>query len=207
MRENKMKLKILAAGIAMAVAAPLAMAGTTDGFYVGAGVGFYNTDLTLKGGGASLSFGDDEHDAGLDVFAGYKWNFGAGSVSAELSYTDSYGKMATWSGGGESLSGKLKGKEAISILPGYQLSKDTTAFMRIGYAKAKGELTVAGTFNDTGSMNFNGILWGFGIEHALSPNLALRAEYKALDNMSETQNGATSEPRATGGNIALRYAF
>lgn len=202
-----MKLKVLVVGIAMAVAAPLAVAGTTDGPYVGVGIGFYNTDLTLTGGGASLSFGDDKHDAGLDIFAGYKWNFGAGSVSAELSYTDSYGKMATWSGAGESLSGKLKGGEAISILPGYQLSKDTTAFMRIGYAKVKGEVTVAGTFNGTSSMNFNGTLYGFGIDHALSPNLALRAEYKVLDNMSKASGGTTYDPRATGANIALRYAF
>jgi len=202
-----MKLKVLVAGIAMAVAAPLAMADTAAGPYVGAGVGFYNTDLTVKSGANRLSFGDDEHDAGLDIFAGYKWNFGAGSVSAELSYTDTYGKMATWSGGGESISGKLKGKEAISILPGYQLSKDTTAFMRIGYAKIKGEITVAGTVNGTGSMNFNGTLYGFGIDHALSPKLALRAEYKVLDNMSEAESGVTYEPRATGVNIALRYAF
>lgn len=202
-----MKLKLLAAGIALAAATPLAMADTTAGPYVGAGVGFYNTDLTVKGGGASLSFGDDKHDAGIDIFAGYKWNFGAGSVSAELSYTDTYGKMATWTGGGENLSGKLKNGSAISILPGYQLSKDTTAFMRIGYTEVKGEATVSGTFNGTSSMDFKGILWGFGVEHALSSNLALRAEYKALDDMSETSGGATYEPRATGANIALRYAF
>lgn len=202
-----MKLKVLVVGIAMAMAAPLAIADTSNGFYVGAGVGFYNTDLTLKDVGASLSFGDDKHDASLDVFAGYKWNFGAGSVSAELSYTDSYGKMATWSGGGESLSGKLKDSVAISILPGYQLTKDTTAFMRIGYAEVKGEATVAGTFNGTSSMDFDGILWGFGIDHALSSNLAIRAEYKGLDDMSETSGGVTYEPRATGANIALRYAF
>jgi len=200
-----MKLKALVAGIAMVMATPLAMADTTNGFYVGAGVGFYNTDLTLKGGGASLSFGDDEHDAGLDVFAGYKWNFGAGSVSAELSYTDSYGELATWSDGVDSLSGELEEGLAISILPGYQLSKDTTAFIRIGYAEAKGSVT--GTFIPTTSMDFNGILWGFGVDHALSSNLALRAEYKALDDMSEASGGATLEPRATGANIALRYAF
>lgn len=202
-----MKLKTLAAVVALTMVAPLAMADTTAGPYVGAGVGFYNSNLTVKSGGASLSFGDDQHDAGIDVFAGYKWNFDTASVGAELSYTDSYGKLATWTGGGESISGKLKGKEALSIIPGYKLTKDTTVFVRIGYAKAKGEMTVAGTVNGTASKNFNGTLYGFGIDHALSSNLALRAEYRVLDNMSETVSGATYEPYAAGANIALRYAF
>lgn len=202
-----MKLKFLAAGIAMAVATPLAMADTTAGPYAGAGVGFYNSNATIKNGGASLTFGDDKHDTGLDVFVGYKWNFDTVNVSAELSYTDSYGKFATWSGGGESISGKLKGKEAISILPGYKLNKDTTAFVRIGYAKAKGEITLAGTVNGTGTLDFNGILYGFGIDHALTNNLALRAEYRVLDNMSEVSGATTYEPYGTGANIALRYAF
>lgn len=202
-----MKLKLLVVGIALAVVAPLAMADTTNGPYAGIGIGFYNTDLTVKTAAASLSFGDDKHDAGLDIFAGYKWNFGAGSVSAELSYTDSYGKLATWSGAGETISGKLDGAEAISVIPGYQLSKDTTAFMRIGYAKAKGTMTLTGTVNGTASMNFSGAMYGFGLEHALSPNLALRAEYKVLDNFSSASGAVTYKPRATGANVALRYAF
>lgn len=202
-----MKLKLLAAGIALAAATPLAMADTTAGPYAGVGVGFYNSNVTIKPSGASFTFGDDKHDAGADVFVGYKWNFDTVNVSAELSYTDSYGKFATWSGGGESISGKLKGKEAFSILPGYKLNKDTTAFVRIGYAKAKGEMTVAGTVNGTATKDFNGTLYGFGIDHALSSNLALRAEYRVLDNMSESVSGVAYEPYGTGANIALRYAF
>jgi outer membrane immunogenic protein len=206
-KNNRMKLNILIATISSCAFTPLAIADTTSGPYIGLGAGFYNTNLTAKNGAVVIHFGDDKLDAGLDIFAGYKWNSGAGSVSVELGYVDNYGKLGTFSGGTDTLRGEMEGGASISILPGYQLSKDTMIFARLGYAHAKGTMTIAGTLTGTSSLKFKDWMYGFGIEHALSPKFAIRAEYKVLDNMSKLNGTTTLEPRATGGNLALKYAF
>ncbi len=202
-----MKLKKLAAIIVLATVSPLTLASTADGPYVGLGMGFYNGDTTVKAGAASLTFGSDKHEVGGDVFAGYKWNLGGGSMATEVSYGSNYGKVTAASYGGEAATTQLKNGVAVSILPGYALSKETTAFVRIGYVRVKGEANVSGTVNSSTSENFNGVMYGVGIDHAVSQNVALRAEYKVLDNLSKTVNGVTWEPRGTGLNFAIRYAF
>ena len=85
-----------------------------------------------------MAFGNDKLDFGVNVFGGYKWNMSAGSVAAELSYNSNVGKLATWSGGGQTISGKLDNAWAVSVLPGYNFTKDTTGFIRLGYARVKG---------------------------------------------------------------------
>ena len=134
-----MILKILAVIVALVTVSPLAMASTADGPYVGLGMGFYNTDLKVTSGVTKVVFGDDKHDVGADVFAGYKWNMGTGSISTEASYTSSYGKATNVALGANTLSSELKNGMAISVLPGYALSKETTAFVRVGYTRVKGE--------------------------------------------------------------------
>ena len=202
-----MKLKILAVIVALVTVSPLAMASTADGPYVGLGMGFYNTDLKVTSGVTKVVFGDDKHDVGADVFAGYKWNMGTGSISTEASYTSSYGKATNVALGANTLSSELKNGMAISVLPGYALSKETTAFVRAGYTRVKGELTIAGTVAGHASENFNGAIYGFGVDHSVSQNVALRAEYRVLDNLSKTVSGVEYAPRATGVTLAIRYAF
>ncbi len=202
-----MILKILAVIVALVTVSPLAMASTADGPYVGLGMGFYNTDLKVTSGVTKVVFGDDKHDVGADVFAGYKWNMGTGSISTEASYTSSYGKATNVALGANTLSSELKNGMAISVLPGYALSKETTAFVRVGYTRVKGELTIAGTVSGSASENFNGAIYGFGVDHSVSQNVALRAEYRVLDNLSKTVSGVEYAPRATGVTLAIRYAF
>ena len=188
-----------------------AFAGTSEGPYIGVGIGAYREDLTVSGGG---TFGSDKFDVGASIFGGYRWNMGAGSVAAELSHNSNAGELgtssiATTSGDGV-LDGKLENNWAISVLPGYNFTKDTTGFIRIGYTQAKGTVTVNGTTTIAGSEShtFKGPIWGFGVDQAFTPNLAGRIEYQFLDLKSWADDaGISFEPRATGINLSLRFAF
>ena len=65
----KKSVGILSVGAIFCIAATGACADTTEGPYVGLGVGMYQTDVTLSGVGGSISAGDTSHDFGADVFA------------------------------------------------------------------------------------------------------------------------------------------
>lgn len=200
----KKSVGILSVGAIFCIAATGACADTTEGPYVGLGVGMYQTDVTLSAGSAGLTGGDTSHDFGGDVFAGYKWNLGVGAIAIELGYVDSYGKVTDWTGTGNTLSAKITQSQELSLLPSYNLSKDTSAYVRIGYASAKGTETLNGS---SASKTFNGMVWGVGVDHSVAKNVALRGEYKVLDLSSDTVGTASVKPRATGLNVALRFAF
>ena len=200
----KKSVGILSVGAILCIAATGACADTTEGPYVGLGVGMYQTDVTLSGAGASFSAGDTSHDFGADVFAGYKWNMGVGGIAIEVGYTDSYGKVTDWTGAGNTLGAKITESKEIAVLPSYNLGKDTAAYIRLGYASAKGTETLnAASFSKT----FTGFVWGLGVDHSVAKNVALRAEYKVLDLSSDTTGTVSFKPRAAGLNIGLRYAF
>ena len=200
----KKSVGILSVGAILCIAATGACADTTEGPYVGLGVGMYQTDVTFSGVGGSISAGDTSHDFGADVFAGYKWNMGVGGIAIEVGYTDSYGKVTDWTPAGDTLSAKITESKEIAVLPSYNLGKDTAAYIRLGYASAKGTETInAASFSKT----FTGFVWGLGVDHSVAKNVALRAEYKVLDLSSDTTGTVSFKPRAAGLNIGLRYAF
>ena len=203
---NRIKSGAVAAAVLMALTTN-AFAGTSEGPYVGAGIGGYSGDTTATAPGVSITFGNDKLDWGANVFGGYKWNMGTGSVAAELSYNSNVGKLATWTLGTQSIDGKLDNAWSVSVLPGYNFTKDTTGYMRIGYVQAKGASTMTGTIAQSFSETFKGTVWGFGIDQAVTPNLAARIEYQVLDFSSKTTGTETDKPRATGMNMSLRYAF
>ena len=203
---NKIKLGAVAAAVLMALTTS-AFAGTSEGPYVGAGISAYSGDATVSAPGVSITFGNDKLDVGANVFGGYKWNMGTGSVAAELSYNSNVGKLANLTGAGQTIDGKLDNNWAISVLPGYNFTKDTTGYFRLGYAQVKGTLNLTGTITGSGNHTFNGTVWGFGVDQAVTPNLAARLEYQVLDMSSWTSGGTSVKPRATGMNLSLRYGF
>ncbi len=212
--KNKNFVTVVSAAIAFVGLTSAAQADSTAGPYIGAGVGLYQTDVTIKGGDVSVTAGDTGHDSGLDVFAGYKWNLGAGGVAVEVGYTDSYGKTTDLTVGTVAANAKITASTEIAVLPSFNLSKDTAAYVRLGYASAKGEASSSGgvisntTFTSGSSTKtFTGMVYGLGVDHSLSKNIALRAEYKVVDLSEEKVNNIRYQPRAVGLNVGLRYAF
>jgi len=205
---NKMKLKLIAAAL-MALSTS-AFAGTSDGPYVGIGIGFYNAGLKDSFPGGSETFGSTSVDTSGNIFAGYNWNLGAGSVALEASYNSNVGKLDSFNGNDVF---KLDNSWQISVLPGYNFSKDTEGYVRLGWTQAKGTWgsafipVIANTTH-----TFNGGVFGLGVDQAVTPNLALRLEWQYLYLSSSTisYSGFGSldwSPRSTGVDFSLRYAF
>jgi opacity protein-like surface antigen len=192
-----------------------AKADTDQGAYIGVGIGLYQTDLNFKATNVDFSLGDTKHDGGADVFVGYKLKFGensAGHLGIELGYNGSYGKLSTWTVGTGTINGKLENSKEISVLPGFSFTKETSGFVRLGYAQTKATLTLGATINgvaysQSDSQNFSGPVWGIGVDHSVSKNVGLRGEYKVADFKERSFNTVTYTPRAAGVNLALRYAF
>lgn len=196
----------------MAVAAAtLSMTAVTanafDGMYVGGGLALTKVSLKVSGDGAMDNWGDDKHDAGLNLFAGYGASFGQFYLAGELGYQTSYGEAdfgsVTFGEETYTLTGKLKNGWTASVLPGFKLGKDTLAFARLGYAQSKGELTFAG---ESESHNLKGAIYGIGVKHAFTPNLAGVLEYQVV-NLKKTVDEVKFEPSSNGVVLRIQYRF
>lgn len=179
----------------------------SGGAYVGGGIGLYNGSIKISNAGAYMNLGTSSTDAGLNLYGGYKFIMGKGSIAGEVSYNSGIGKDASINVPGvPSIVATLKMTDnySVSVMPGYNLTQDTTSYLRLGYTRAKGEMT----YPTPGSHTFNGYVVGFGVDQAVSPNLSARLEYRMLDFSSYTDTGATtSKPRASGMDLTVRYAF
>ena len=204
---NKMKLGLIAAAL-MALTTS-AFADTSTGPYVGIGIGGYEgTNKLTASGLGSVTLGSSSLDFSGNVFGGYNWNFGAGSVAGEVSYNSNVGKLDQISDGTSSFDGKLEQNWQVSILPGYNFTKSTEGYVRLGWTQAKGNISgnvggVPGSFDHT----FNGWVVGLGVDEAVTPNVAVRLEWQYLNFSSFNESGSEWEPRSTGVNLSLRYGF
>ncbi|MDP2265051.1 MAG: outer membrane beta-barrel protein [Thiobacillus sp.] len=201
---NIKKTVMAVAAAALGMTAVTANASALDGMYVGGGLALNKMSLKLSGDGAMANLGDDKHDAALNLFAGYGASFGQFYLAGELGYQTSYGKADFGSIDGETVTGKLKNGWTASVLPGFKLGKSTLAFARLGYAQSKGELTFAG--ESSGSEKFKGTIYGIGVKHAFTPNLAGVLEYQSV-NLKKTFEDAKVEPSSNGVVLGIQYGF
>ena len=195
------KLMVMAAGL---LVAGVASADAINGPYVGAGLSLNKVALEVSEAGYSGNFGDKDHDAGLNLSVGYGASFGQGYLAGELSYQNSYGKSDFFSDGTDTLSGKVKNGWAISILPGYKLSKDTLGFVRLGYVEAKFEAAAVG---ESRSENFSGTVYGIGVKHAFSKNVAAVLEYQSVVFSGKTIDGTNFKPTSNGVMFGIQAGF
>lgn len=194
--------------VAISMTAVTASANALDGAYVGAGLALSKVSLKISGDGASLNLGDDSHDAGLNLSAGYGTSFGQFYLAGELGYQTSLGEsdFGSIETGGSPLTvaGKLKNGWTASVLPGFKLSKGTMAFARLGYVQAKGELSFDG---ESESKNFKGAVYGIGVKHAFTPNIAAVLEYQSVVFSKKTIDGGDFKPSSNGVVLGIQYGF
>lgn len=200
---NIKKTVMAVAAATLGMTAVTANASAFDGMYVGGGLALNTVSLKLSGDGAMVNLGDDKHDAGLNLFVGYGASFGQFYLAGELGYQTSYGKADFGLINDVTITGKLKNGWTASVLPGFKLGKDTLAFARLGFAQSKGELTVAGVSE---SHKFRGTIYGIGVKHAFTPNLAGVLEYQSV-NLKRTIEGVRFEPRSNGVVLGIQYRF
>lgn len=201
---NTKKIILAVAAVAVGLTAGTASADALNGPYVGAGLALNKVAMELSGAGLGMNLGDKDHDAGLNLSAGYGASFGQAYLAGELSYQNSYGKADFISVGGDALTGKLENGWAISVLPGYKLGKDTLAFARLGYVEAKLELAAVG---ESESRNFTGTVYGIGVKHAITPTIAAVLEYQSVVFSGKTIDGVNFKPTSNGVMLGIQAGF
>ena len=103
---------------------------------------------------------------------------------------------------------------AVSLEPGYYLSKHGLGYLKIGYASGQSSITT-----DTSSRDFgrqSGVLFGFGFKHGLNaahPNVFWGLEAYQINFSSKTTTDSstgvqwTSKPTLLFGKVNLGYMF
>lgn len=194
-----MKLKVLVVGIAMAVAAPLAMA---EGFYGAFDLGQSKAKGFCDTGGANLvalgvtSLTCDDKDTAYRISLGYQIN---NNFSVEGSYLDA-GKVAasiagTYLATPYTASASIEDTEfqfvAIGSIP---VAENFSLFGKAGVTmwdvKASAAATVAavsaaGSVSSTG----NDFLWGIGAKYDINKTIAMRGQFESRKVGDEATTG------------------
>ena len=170
------------------MAAPLAMADDSAGWYAGANYGVTEATIDdaritsglLGSGLTATSIEDNDRDRGYKVFGGYQYNK---YLSVEAGYFDlgQFGFVANTNPAG-TLSGDIKVRginlDAVGTLP---ITEKFSAFGRLGvtYADTNGAFAGTGAVNvldPSPSARDTNLKVGLGVQYAFTEALSLRAE-------------------------------
>jgi len=170
------------------MAAPLAMADDSAGWYAGANIGqtlaTIDNDRISSGllgsGLTATSIADDDRDRGYKIFGGYQVNK---YFAVEAGYFDlgQFGFLANTAPIG-TLSGNIKVRglnlDAVGTLP---ITEKFSAFGRVGltYADTKGAFAGTGAvnvLNPSPSARDTNLKFGLGVQYAFTDALSVRAE-------------------------------
>lgn len=195
--------KIVLAGV---IAAAFAAAPVFAQGYIGVGVGSSAVTgvdqtiapVTLSGGNSSKT--------SVKVFGGFKFtpNWGL-----EVQYSDLGSRNLTMTNGAAVIgSGNLKvsqiGIAATGTLP---LASNFSLFGKLGVSgnSAKANLTVPAIgFAGSSSNNKSDLMVGVGASYAITPKIAVRAEYEDFGKFS---SGGGNSIRANNFSVGLQYSF
>ena len=200
----------------LAISSPAFAEGAFDGVNLQAGVGFesLNSDWKTVGvyGGYSMDAG--EHGAAGNLSLGYSHGF-SNKFNIATSVFYQFGSERAGSIQPDDLALiKIKNLWGISLEPGYYISDDTLAYLKLGYAQASSNLKIYGG----GAESFGtsrGFLYGAGLKHSISKDFFLGVEaYQinlgnapgSVSNPSGFVNEThTNTPAVTYGGVSLGY--
>ncbi|MBA3032810.1 MAG: hypothetical protein KKF85_05605 [Gammaproteobacteria bacterium] len=76
--------------------------------------------------------------------------------------------------------------------------------VRLGYVKAKAEMAFAGK---SVTENFSGTVYGIGVKHAFSRNVAAVLEYQSVVFSGKTIEGTNYKPTSNGVMMGVQVGF
>ncbi len=194
-----MKKILLAAALVVGCASAFAQATPFTGFNAAIGLSFGNSSAKLDSNLGSTSTGEDSVWGILSGEYGFavspKAVIGVGA-SIDLGDTK-YGNQSAL---GTTVSLKAKDKYSVFVAPGYALSNNTLAFVKLGYHHAKGELGAQ-------SESFNGFGIGLGVRTMLDKNMFLQLEATRVDYSRKDVLGGSIKPSSTFGTLSVGYHF
>jgi len=204
-----------------------------DGFYAGIGAGassFNNILSTANNAIASNVISNSSGDMGStgvigSLFAGYnfsfanKCNLGLEAFSNIMSTSTTHNMNTTSAIAIITQDLKISSRYTygLRILPGYEITPDTTGHIILGYARGNFKITNNGKFNNiSATFNSNGLQTGLGFTTAITKNLALGLDAIYTTYASQTVNGLTAsgtpltyknKPYTLEGIVSLQYKF
>lgn len=175
-----------------------------SGFYVGAAVGPEGAIFTQRAHVVrvgTFNVIDKEHFAGIGVFGslfgGYGWRHNqfylAGELNANLSslsyqLTNDEYEHKTFS----KTTFTMTNSEGVSLLPGYFIADNTLLYARVGYINGRLKIRESDPTIHSSTTNRNGIRYGGGVRHNLTPKWTLMMDYSQVNYDSIT--GTVYEP-------------
>jgi hypothetical protein len=177
--------------------------------------------------GYSKKIFDFAGDNDINLAVNFTYNATAGDSGKNTSSYTSVYQGQTYTGSG-TYATKTKNIYAISVEPGYYLSKHGLGYLKLGWAQ--GQTTMSETYNYTGGSygkdynfgNQSGMLFGFGFKHGLNaahPNvfwgleayqINMRTKTITADSSCATYGYSctlSSQPTLLFGKIHLGYMF
>lgn len=188
-----------------------------SGFYIGGDLGFANMsgEDTLTTG-ASEGTSESANSVIGGVHAGYQKQFRAIVLGAEVSYSWTGAEFTAASVNTPGLFIKTAMSDLLMVNGrlGYAYM-NWLAYFKAGYASADIDYTARGTGSGSASSRGQGWMAGVGLNHAVTPNIILGAEYNyihisadnaALPAAGATLSGASLDVQAVMFRIDFKFA-
>jgi hypothetical protein len=175
-----------------------------EGFSVGLNAGYDSTvtKFTLASGFKMNGFGQSNFTS--NVNGSYTFAIDEKiTLAVAGTYNLSDSKIFAEDAGGAITNGrllKLKSQYSISLEPGYVLHDSTLAYFKIGYHSAAYSI-------GTDTKGTNGVGYGFGVKHFVTPNLYANLEFIKIDYSNTALTTATASGSNTVGTIGMGYKF
>ena len=158
-----------------------------------------------------LNYGENDVTYGADLAYSFPVdnNF---LISIGATYDFDKIKGGSLGAGAESLKLSLKDHYSFYIEPTYAFNNSTALFAKLGYHQAKGSVNLAIEGESaTGSKNFEGWGYGFGIKTFLNNNVFVKAEASLVEYDKETYGSGGDavgfKPETVSGLISIGYKF
>lgn len=147
---------------------------------------------------------------GAKLDASYGWNISSGWVVSlgaayELGHSD-FGSIRYLDGGSLiDVNAKLKDHYSVYVAPGFRLAPQWLIYGQLAWHGAKAETADSRYGSDT--TNHHGTGLGFGVAHALSSSLELRAEVRHVTFNRQNLRLSNGRPERTEATVYLGYRF
>jgi opacity protein-like surface antigen len=180
--------------------------------------GYTGTDTKMTFDTAGyLSYGENDVTYGADLAYSFPVdnNF---LISVGATYDFDKIKAGSLNADPDTIKLSIKDHYSFYIEPTYAFNNSTALFAKLGYHQAKGSVNVAlfdedGDPSDSasGSKNFKGWGYGFGIKTFLNNNVFVKAEASLVEYDKETFGSGDDivgfEPQTVSGLISIGYKF
>jgi opacity protein-like surface antigen len=214
-----MKLACAITALSLGIASSVAFAGSFDGPFVQAGIGFSNAQTKVNTHWPDTNIDTKVNDSSFigQIAGGYSQSWGQFSLAASAYYVIGDQKagsiyMSTPQYGVNTYEFKNKNTWGITIDPGINLSESALAYLKLGYGQTTGKGTeVFENVTYTYDQTYGGFSYGAGVKYRLTPKLYGVVEILQSNYSSKTVNfpdGHISfQPSSLIGVIGVGYRF